>query len=196
MLTGYRCFTEACFLHRQSHCSPFLLGSIHRKSYPMWRRVWSTTVWAAKFPSSYFYLFWDIRKCGLIYSSINCTYSWENIDRLRSFRTFARPEFVYLCLQETNIAIVPRQINSINNIPYTHANFGFILILHSILQPFLSRGLILHISRRHFCAHFWCVRCLLPHPDFIILKYCINTTSVKTVLHTSITCWMSVPKNC
>jgi len=40
MLNGYRCFTVACFLHHQGHCSPrrLLLGSIDRTSYRISRQ--------------------------------------------------------------------------------------------------------------------------------------------------------------
>jgi len=38
---------------------------------------------------------------------MNCSHSWEDIDRSKNFQSFGRPEYVYLCLQETNFAVCP-----------------------------------------------------------------------------------------
>jgi len=64
--------------------------------------------------------FWDIRKCDLIRSSMNYSHSWENIDRSRNFRTFARPEYVYLYPQGTNIAVCPTS-GKLRQQYFTHA---------------------------------------------------------------------------
>jgi hypothetical protein len=117
---------------------------------------------------------WDFRKYDLIlvHSSMNFSHSWENFDRSRNFWIYARPEYAYLCLQETNIAVCLTSDKLLNKIPHTHTASKFILLLNSTVHLYLSRGFVSsHLSTTFLYTFLVCPMLAASSTWFHYLKY-------------------------